>query len=95
MLCLFLIFHQARRAILLRYPSLRHLTKKSLYQNSVWLLCGFTQISLILLSVLLKLGFLESLHVAYFVATVALVGGKYIITNLGMLKSATNFSRDI
>lgn len=76
MLCLFLLFQKFIRVTLNSYPACRRLSEFSLCLISVRLLCGFAQISLILVCILLKLDFLDRVHVAYVVFGVALVGGK-------------------
>lgn len=77
MLCLFLLFRKFESTLRNSYPSFSsQLSEIPLYQISVWLLCGFVQIALILLCILLKLNFLDVRHVACVVIAVAAVGGE-------------------
>lgn len=84
MLCLFLLFGKLRGVLLGTYPSIRRLSETPSCQISLRLLCGFSQIAMILSCILLKLSFLDSIHVAYVVLGVAVVGGEHI-TNIFML----------
>lgn len=77
MLCLFLMFRKLKSACLLAYPSVRRISRTSLCENSVQLFCGFAQISLILLSILLKLDSMQTWQVGCAVLVLALVGGGY------------------
>lgn len=77
MLCLILFYQRFRGALTRTYPSLRRLTSLPLCQAITRLMCGFIQISLILLCILLKLDFLDLVHVSFVVLGLSVVGGKY------------------
>lgn len=70
MLCLFLLFRKCWRA-----SAYRRLTNNVVFRVAVGFMCGFIQIFLILLCILLKFDVMAVLHVAYLVLAVALVGG--------------------
>lgn len=82
MLCLFLLFGSLKRSLQNTYPSTKRLSRIPLCRITVRLLWGFAQISLALLCILLKLNFLDIIHVAYVVVGLGIVGGEQKVSLL-------------
>lgn len=71
-MCLFLLFRKCWRSS----SSVHQLAGNGVCQVVFRFVCGFVQISLILLCILLKLDIMAAIDVAYLVSAAAFVGGE-------------------